>query len=319
MDDQVFVPAYPDGVYGAVPAIGAIALANLVVFVWLRAYRSSSPRQLLADTAWCVPSFGMLVALACAGFTGHLAIPLRYLALNTCIIVASGTLALIRRLVLSALERAERREAQMACALRDGLVLVAVTVLSFFMLEIPWNTLLFELKLSYVTINLVLIVIPYIILYVIGNRRGSVLLIPLAAYAVMGIAQFFVAEFKSSAILPSDLLALGTALSVSGGYSFVLSVQPLIALSLAAVTVSLLSLMRPMPRPAELGKRPRVLLTSARIVAGCVMIALVGGVVSHRESLSRFRAAGIVLGCAGRLSQSGLCRLLCVAYPERAD
>ena len=33
MDDQVFVPAYPDGVYGAVPAIGAIALANLVVFV----------------------------------------------------------------------------------------------------------------------------------------------------------------------------------------------------------------------------------------------------------------------------------------------
>ena len=44
-----------------------------------------------------------------------------------------------------------------------------------------------------------------------------------------------------------------------------------------------------------------------------------GSVVSHRESLSRFRAAGIVLGCVGRLSQSGLCRLLCVAYPERAD
>ena len=102
----------------------------------------------------------------------------------------------------------------------------------------------------------------------------------------MGIAQFFVAEFKSSAILPSDLLALGTALSVSGGYSFVLSVQLLIALSLAAVAVSLLSLMRPMPRPAELGKRPRVLLTSARIVAGCVMIALVGA-LSHTVSLCR--------------------------------
>ncbi len=280
------MPAYPDGVYGAVPAIGAIALANLVVFVWLRAYRSSSPKQLFFDIAWCMPSFGILIVLACAGLTGHLAIPLRYLALNTCIMVAAGALALVRLLVLGALERAERRQAQMACALRDGLVLVAVTVLSFFMLEIPWNTLLFELKLSYVTINLVLIVIPYIILYVIGNRRGSVLLIPLAAYAVMGIAQFFVAEFKSSAILPSDLLALGTALSVSGGYSFVLSVQPLIALSLAAVAVSLLSLMRPMPRPAELGKRPRVLLTSARIVAGCVMIALVGA-LSHTVSLCR--------------------------------
>lgn len=217
MDDQIFMPAYPDGAYGSVPAVGAIALANLALFVWLRTYRGSSTRQFLVDAAWCMPSFGILIALACAGFAGHLAVPLRYLALNICIMVASGVLALVRRQVLHTFERAGWMQAQIACVLRDGLVLLAVTVLSFFMLEIPWNTLLFELKLSYVIINLVLIFIPYIILYIIGNRRGSFLLIPLAAYAVMGIAQFFVAEFKSSAILPSDLLALGTALSVSGG------------------------------------------------------------------------------------------------------
>lgn len=286
MNEQIFVPAYPNGVYAVVPAIGALVLINLAAYVWLRGSRDASSKQLFFDIAWCLPSFGILIALACAGFTGHLAIPLCYLALNSCIMLASGALALVRRRVLGVLEHAERRQAQIACALRDGLVLVAVTVLSFFMLEVPWNTLLFELKLSYVIINLVLIAIPYIILYVIGNRRGSVLLIPLATYAVMGIAQFFVAEFKSSAILPSDLLALGTALSVSGGYSFVLSVQPLIALSLAAVAASLLSLMRPLPRPAELGKRPRVALTCARIAAGCVIIALVGA-LSHAVSLCR--------------------------------
>lgn len=76
MDDQVFVPAYPDGVYGAVPAIGALVLINLAAYVWLRGSRDASSKQLFFDIAWCLPSFGILIALACAGFTGHLAIPL---------------------------------------------------------------------------------------------------------------------------------------------------------------------------------------------------------------------------------------------------
>ena len=37
---------------------------------------------------------------------------------------------------------------------------------------------------------------------------------------ILGIAEHFVITFKGEAILPSDILALGTAMEVSEGYEF---------------------------------------------------------------------------------------------------
>ena len=44
-------------------------------------------------------------------------------------------------------------------------------------------------------------------------------LVPVAC-CILGIAEHFVITFKGEAILPSDILALGTAMEVSEGYEF---------------------------------------------------------------------------------------------------
>ena len=61
-------------------------------------------------------------------------------------------------------------------------------------------------------------------------------LVPVAC-CILGIAEHFVITFKGEAILPSDILALGTAMEVSEGYEFTFTAG--IVTSLALLEISL--------------------------------------------------------------------------------
>lgn len=63
---------------------------------------------------------------------------------------------------------------------------------------------------------------------------GLICLVPIVALG-FGIAQHFVLLFKGTVVLPSDLLVLGAAAEVSGGYNFILTERMIISIgSLAA-------------------------------------------------------------------------------------
>ncbi len=75
-------------------------------------------------------------------------------------------------------------------------------------------------------------------LWFLCGRRGILPAIGLVALTLLGVAQHYVLEFRGTAILPSDLFAFGTALSVSGGYTYDLS--PGMLLGLATLSGGLL-------------------------------------------------------------------------------
>lgn len=62
---------------------------------------------------------------------------------------------------------------------------------------------------------------------------------------ILGIAEHFVITFKGEAILPSDILALGTAMEVSEGYEFTFTAGIVTSLALLEISLGLLSLIRP--------------------------------------------------------------------------
>ncbi|MFQ7392591.1 MAG: sulfatase-like hydrolase/transferase [Collinsella aerofaciens] len=62
---------------------------------------------------------------------------------------------------------------------------------------------------------------------------------------ILGIAGHFVITFKGEAILPSDILALGTAMEVSEGYEFTFTAGIVTSLALLEISLGLLSLIRP--------------------------------------------------------------------------
>ncbi len=100
------------------------------------------------------------------------------------------------------------------------LALITVPSICFVLLEsfshIIWETM----EMDAIILNLIFYYLLILFLYLItGNLRLS-LMIEVAFTMFTGIANFFVILFRSTPILPWDLLSLGTALSVANNYTF---------------------------------------------------------------------------------------------------
>ena len=127
-------------------------------------------------------------------------------------------------------------------------ILVAAT-LSFRALEVAWNNSVDLLSWSSVTFSVALIAAFMAVAYFAFLRRGAGPALAAEACAGVDIAQSFICAFKGVAILPSDLLARGTAADVSAGYDYVLTPAMLDAQGLLCIAHAILSLIRPPKLP----------------------------------------------------------------------
>ncbi len=130
---------------------------------------------------------------------------------------------------------------------RDLLVLLACTPLSVLALETPYNDWVWEFSdhLSSFTIEALLVLCLLSLLYFLAGRRGSGSAIGVVALAFVGVAQYFVYAFKVAAIMPSDLLVVGTALAVSGNYDYFIGGSVLFGIVYAGAALCLLSFVAP--------------------------------------------------------------------------
>ena len=122
------------------------------------------------------------------------------------------------------------------------LVAVACVPLALFLLEWPYNGLLFEMEGPYVRLNLQLVGAALLAFWFVCQRRTGALVAFLAASLGVGLADYFVCLFKGQTILPADVLALSTAAEVGANYSFVAgdsAVEAVCAFVAAAALVSL--------------------------------------------------------------------------------
>ena len=171
---------------------------------------------------------------------------------------------------------------------RDLVIVCASIFLSFVVLELPWNPDFLSIDPKFILVNLALVGTPIVAVYLIGGRRGAPLAVLPAAFCILGIAQYFLCIFKSSAIRPSDVFALQTALSVSGGFSYELGGYQVLALGICSVTVAMLSFVRPQHLLAERGRGLRLAVSGACAACGAgVLVAagLVLGSVSLSDDL----------------------------------
>lgn len=102
-----------------------------------------------------------------------------------------------------------------ACICRDILVIAAVPALSFVSLEIACNETFYRIPANSFGFSVGLLATALLSLYLLGQRHGGVMALVPVVCCILGIAEHFVITFKGEAILPSDILALGTAMEVS--------------------------------------------------------------------------------------------------------
>ncbi|MDO4538156.1 MAG: LTA synthase family protein [Coriobacteriales bacterium] len=124
----------------------------------------------------------------------------------------------------------------------------AIVLMPIFLIELPYNEIAPWGFGYYWWLELILCSLLMVGLYFVAQRHAAGSAIAVAFFFIIGLAQHFVKRFKSAAVLPTDLFALGTAAAVTSEYEFSFTSLTLYALICAQVLITLLSLV---PLPAK--------------------------------------------------------------------
>lgn len=115
----------------------------------------------------------------------------------------------------------------------------AAVLLGFSLIELPWNEEFFQMEQAYVAPNLAFLTAGAIVVYLLGQRTRTALVVFVALCLLVGTANHYVVQFKGQPIVPADLFALSTAASVSSGYDFMPDLR-LICCFLVAIAYAVL-------------------------------------------------------------------------------
>lgn len=229
-------------VFAIFPLAALVALA-----VYAHAYRAkriAAQRPIPRSSwGWMAPSVLTLAFLAVWGgmdlFDGwHL---IAAAPVGSLIIAASGVAALRRDDVW---DWYDTKRSSVQRGLKIALPL-AIILLAFLVVELPFNSWMPFGGPSYFWLEIILMAIMLVAFYFLGQRHAALCGIPLAFFLITGIGQYFIKRFKNAAILPTDLMVLGTAAAVSKEYVFTLSDSALWGIACALACVGALSLVRP--------------------------------------------------------------------------
>ena len=158
---------------------------------------------------------------------------------------AAAVVLLVEPLISRFIDQSDFATGTIACTCRDVLVIAAVSALSFVSLEIACNETFYRIPANSFGFSVGLLATVLLSLYLLGQRHGGVMALVPVVCCILGIAEHFVITFKGEAILPSDILALGTAMEVSEGYEFTFTAGIVTSLALLEISLGLLSLIRP--------------------------------------------------------------------------
>ncbi len=101
---------------------------------------------------------------------------------------------------------------------------IVAILIGYILIDFPVNgsfLFLFTRPVEFTIANLFAIGLAYAAVYLIGQRTHAAVAVFLVACFLIGIADYYVMEFRGQPIAPADLLALSTAAEVAGGYSLV--------------------------------------------------------------------------------------------------
>lgn len=234
-------------VFGLIPlAAGVAAAAGAIAS--RRRTRSSEHSTSRASLAWSLVFALLLLVMAGLTIAGLFGAGVRALVGYTVLTMVFSYLSLKRddlaRVCKRLLDRTplSRRTWRVVGYVLAMLVVVALGVLA---LEVPYSDTAFSIAPRYAVVEGGIVALALLALLALSQGTGVGPALGVGALFAIGVAQFYVRVFKSAAILPGDLFALGTAAAVSGGYSYVFDDGVVLGLLIAELAVCVLSMLRP--------------------------------------------------------------------------
>lgn len=265
------------------PAFGLIPLAASLAVVayafWSRRHSRGQEEGGVrrSDVAWACVFALLLLAMAQLTFCGLFGADPVTLVAYSLLTCAFAAVSLARGRVAGAV-RGWLDHTKLPAWAKEVLVtlvvLLGATALGVLALERPYNADYLVIAPRYALMEGGIVALALLALCLLSQGRGVGPAIGVFVLCGIGIAQFYVKEFKNAAILPGDLFALGTAAAVSSGYSYVFSADVVWGIALAEAGICLLSLLQP-PKRAR-----RLRSVVANLAGAAVSLAALTGLVT---------------------------------------
>ena len=220
-------------------SLALLVAGAVVVARRLRGREGRLGEQLARSIAWLVVPVAALLAACYWCATGLYLGSSRGLIVLSAASLVAGAVSLSRGRVMEWVDALGRRSPEAAGPVRALMALVAVlacTVLGFLAMELPYNVGTLSVALGFAAIEMSLILGALLVLFFLFQRHGAGLALGVGLCWVIGLAQYFIANFKASAILPNDLFVLQTAAAVSGSYVY--SVNGMVLTGLCCVVIA---------------------------------------------------------------------------------
>lgn len=150
------------------------------------------------------------------------------------------------------------------------LLFFAAPLFTFWFVERFTNNSITKLNPAEFWLNVLVYYLFFGILYLIFVSRKATVTIGMIFFYVVGLANYYVLNFKGSPIVPSDLMSASTAAGVAGNYTY--SIQPVFVWN-ALLLLFYLAVLWRCPMKKKTGWKKRVIM-------GCV-IALAVGVLGY--------------------------------------
>lgn len=242
-------------------------------------------RQRVGTLAWLsIPAVLLIAALVLCATGLYVGSPAGVACLVACALGSAALIAGRGRLAAAALGWLSRRglSGPHARVLLAALLVAACSVCATLSLEVSYAAgSAVAMRLPYALLELGIVILFLLTLLGLFRGSGAGLALGSLVLALVGVAQFFVADFKAYVIMPSDLMVLGTAAAVAGGYVYAVSDQVLMGLSLFLVATALASVTSAVrgPRP------PRLARSLGLAAASAVLLAVVVACPSYADDL----------------------------------
>lgn len=254
---------------GAIIAATVLLVAAAVaMYLQYRRERRVHPSTLLWTLPFVASEIGLLVCINMDLTRPSAAV----IQEHTLITFICGLVPFARRPIINWLDRQRGHAPHIACAVRDAVLMFAASILSVVSLEMACNKdNLGSIGFKFFFAAALIVFLIMVILYFVGQRFGVLPCLAVILCCGMGIAEYFVIKFKGAAILPSDILAIGTAMAVSEGYEFTFAPCIIYSLNYAIMAIALLSLVSPI-RPAD--KNALIMNVAVNVI--CAVFAITG-------------------------------------------